>query len=607
MTTSSPSAVPSTAKHDVRLLFPSFRLYWGFIAVTVVLSFSASLFEGMSIGMLIPFLQTFTEDSASFTTGVAWIDVHLLGVNAGDLERLYRICGVILLATWLRVACGYGASVFATISRTRIVEDLRMRLVDQLQSVSLAFYSKTRKGELLNSIMTEIGRTTTSLGIFFTLVTRGSMLLIYVGLMFWISWQLSAMVLVFFALLSIGLSRLIANVRERGREVTEASGEFTTSISEFLDGIRTVIAYNKQEFERSRLYRVARRLSDSVIESTKQQSIVKPLSEGILGTILILFLVVTMQFFVVNGDLDIAFVLTYLFALFRAMPIVHELNNQRSEWARNRAGLSNIAALLRTDDKPYLVDGPHEAPPLRDAITFENVSFGYEPGSLVLKDVNARIERGKMTAIIGASGAGKTTLVDLVPRFYDPTEGAILYDGRDLRQLKTHSLREQIAVVSQATHIFNDTVSANIAYGVADVSTARIREAAAQANALGFVEKMEHGFDTVLGDKGARLSGGQRQRIAIARALLRDPEILILDEATSALDSVSERLVQDSLELLMEGRTVIAIAHRLSTIENADWVLVLEDGEVMEQGTYQDLLDRRGQLWTYHALQFQLA
>jgi subfamily B ATP-binding cassette protein MsbA len=235
----------ATDQHDIRVLLPSFRRYWKYVAITIVLSFGASILEGFSIGMLIPFLQTFTEGSESFTTGVQWIDANVLGANDTEIGRLYRICGIILLATWLRVACTYGYSVFATVSRTRMVEHLRMRIVDQLQAVSLGFYSKARKGELLNSIMTEISRTTASLGILFTVLTRGSMLFIYVVLMFWISWQLSLLVLVFFGLLSLGLSRLIAKVRERGKEVTEASGDFTSAISEFLDGIRTVIAYNK--------------------------------------------------------------------------------------------------------------------------------------------------------------------------------------------------------------------------------------------------------------------------------------------------------------------------------------------------------------------------
>jgi subfamily B ATP-binding cassette protein MsbA len=597
----------SANQHDFRVLLPSFRAYWYIIALTAVLSIAASVFEGLSIGMLIPFLQTFTEEGSAFATGIGWVDTYLLGVDASPLGRLYRICGVILVATWLRGACSYGASVYATVSRARIVEHLRLRLVDQLQSVALSFFSKTRDGELLNSIMTEISRTTASLGILFTMLTRGTMLLIYVALMFWISWELSLFVLAFFGLLSLTMTRIIRNIRSIGEEVTEASGEFTAAVSEFIDGIRTIIAYNKQSYERRRVAKVVRRLSDSVIASTKKQSLIRPISHSVLGTVLIVFLVITMQFFVMSGELDLAFVLTYLFALFRAMPIVHEINSHRSHWAANRAGLANVAALLRTDDKPYLEDGPDQAQPLRHGITFEDVTFGYLPDTPVLKDLNLEFRRGKMTAIVGASGAGKSTLVDLLPRFYDPDRGRILYDGRDLRDFTTSSLRDQIAVVSQATHIFNTSVTDNIAYGIPDISPERLREVAAQSNALSFIEEMEAGFDTVLGDKGTRLSGGQRQRIAIARALLRDPEILILDEATSALDSVSEHLVQESLERLMEGRTVIAIAHRLSTIENADWVIVLEDGEVVEQGTYADLLERQGQLWTYHSLQYQLA
>jgi ABC-type multidrug transport system fused ATPase/permease subunit len=208
---------------------------------------------------------------------------------------------------------------------------------------------------------------------------------------------------------------------------------------------------------------------------------------------------------------------------------------------------------------------------------------------------------------VGSSGAGKSTLVDLIPRFHDATAGRVLLDGVDIRDFDLYSLRDKIAIVSQDTFIFNDTVEANIAYGLPDTTMEQVMDAADKANALEFIDEMADGMQTVLGDRGVRLSGGQRQRLAIARALLRDPEILILDEATSALDSVSERLVQQSLERLMEGRTVVAIAHRLSTVENADWVVVLEDGIVVEEGTYEELLERRGQLWEYHALQFQLS
>jgi subfamily B ATP-binding cassette protein MsbA len=259
------------------------------------------------------------------------------------------------------------------------------------------------------------------------------------------------------------------------------------------------------------------------------------------------------------------------------------------------------------DNKPRQTSGDRNANPLSTEIEFANVSFSYVTGNPVLTNINVHIQQGATTAIVGASGAGKSTLADLIPRFYDPTEGRILYDGVDLREFDVHSLRARIGIVSQSSHMFNDTVRANISYGSSEATTEDIYEAARTANALSFIEDMEDGFDTMLGDRGTRLSGGQRQRLAIARALVQNPEILILDEATSDLDSVSEQLVKQSLDRLMEGRTVIAIAHRLSTIENADWVVVLEEGRLAEEGRYHDLLDRKGCLWEYHKIQYHLA
>jgi subfamily B ATP-binding cassette protein MsbA len=425
--------------------------------------------------------------------------------------------------------------------------------------------------------------------------------------MVWISWELTLIVAGFFAALSFGLTWLIRNVRTHGEELTESSSGFTSAISEYLDGVRTVVAYNRQEHEQSRLYAATQRYADAVIEVTRRALIIQPLSQAVISTVLILLIVYAVQSLILSGAMSLAFLLTFLFAMFRMMPIAHALNGLRGKWAGNRAGLERVAGLLRRDDKPYLTDGAISTAPLQSSIEFQNVSFGYEPDSPVLKGIDLAIKRGSMTALVGASGAGKSTLVKLLPRFYDPSAGAILWDGTDLRDLRVRSLRDRIAIVSQSTHIFNDTVRANIGYGDPEASDADIRRAAEQANALPFIEVMEEGFDTTLGDKGVRLSGGQRQRLSIARALLKNPEILILDEATSDLDSVSEKLVQESLEQIMDGRTVIAIAHRLSTIENADWVVVLEDGRVVEQGLYDDLIHQRGQLWKYHKVQFQVA
>jgi subfamily B ATP-binding cassette protein MsbA len=279
----------------------------------------------------------------------------------------------------------------------------------------------------------------------------------------------------------------------------------------------------------------------------------------------------------------------------------------RGSWAYQRGSLENVAEFLADPEKPYLKDGSTPLKSFDDIIELENVWFAYQSSEMVLKDVTLTIRRGETVAFVGATGAGKSTLADLIARLYDPTQGRILVDGRDLRQHTLDSLRDAVAVVSQDTFLFNRTVRYNLAYGLDDVSDERLRWAAEQANALDFIEDLEDEFDTQLGDRGTRLSGGQRQRIAIARALLRDPEILILDEATSALDSVTEQLVQQALERLMESRTVIAIAHRLSTIEHADKVVVLEEGEIVEQGPYDELLARRGQLWEYHSIQYQAA
>jgi subfamily B ATP-binding cassette protein MsbA len=591
-----------------RLLLRSFFKFSPLIALTILLSLLAAGAEVFSIGMLIPFLKNLSAEAGEgFRTGVAWVDRHVLAAGGTKLERMYRIFGLILAATWMRSGFGYLSNLLGVKVRARVTEDLRMRIVDQLQAVALRFYSTTRTGEIINSAKGEMGRMAGLIGVMKTVVERGLLLVAYVAFMAVISWKLTLVVLVLLGVMAGGLTRLIRSVRRQGGRLTRANGRLTSALTEFVGGIRTVVAFNRQEDERQRLHDAVREKAEAVIETTRRNQAVQPLSQAFVSTIMIIVVALAVQFFVFAGTLDMALLLAFLFALFRAMPVIHQLNSQRGNWAKNQAALENIAALLRRDDKPYLEDGPDEAPALREAITFEDVHFAYEPGEPVLEGVSVRIPRGQTTALVGATGAGKSTLADLIPRFYDPTAGRVCYDGVDVRTFTAQSLRARMAVVSQSTYVFNDTVHANIAYGDPDASFEQIVEVADQANALGFIEDMNDGFDTVLGERGVKLSGGQRQRVAIARALLRDPEILILDEATSALDSVTEKQVQDSLARLMRGRTVVAIAHRLSTIEDADQVVVLEEGRIVEQGGYRKLLERRGQLWEYHATQYQMA
>jgi subfamily B ATP-binding cassette protein MsbA len=405
--------------------------------------------------------------------------------------------------------------------------------------------------------------------------------------------------------MAVGLSTLNKRVRERSFEISTANGKFTTTAIEFISGIRTIQSFATQDFERKRYYKASEDFVAASVRIIRLWAMVKPLAEGIATTILIGMILVAFTGVLTNGSLKVASLLTFLFILVRLVPIIQDVNGTRAVISSLHGSAENIKELLRTDNKTYFQNGKIEFSGLKHSIEFMGVDFGYDTNDLVLKNITLSIERGRMTALVGASGAGKTTLADLIPRFYDPTQGKVLIDGIDLRQFEINSLRQKLAIVSQDTFIFNTSVRNNIVYGKEGATEQEIQEAARLAHALEFIQDMPEGFETQLGDRGVRLSGGQRQRIAIARALLHNPEILILDEATSALDSVSERLIQESIEKLSVGRTVIAIAHRLSTIMRADKVIVLEQGEIVEQGTYNELLALRGKLWDYHQIQNQ--
>jgi subfamily B ATP-binding cassette protein MsbA len=418
---------------------------------------------------------------------------------------------------------------------------------------------------------------------------------------------MAVIALAFCLFLFLMLGGALRKMRTVGEAIYASDGAVVSLITEMLGAIRTITSFGTREYESRRFEAISAENAATTASVVRKSALVGPVSQGVASIGLIAMLLIAVQFFVLPGRMSVAVLLTFFFALFRLLPLVQMLNGHRSQWAISRNALDVVAGLLDEHDKPYIIDGHVPLIHFEDSIVFEDVTFAYEPGQEVLSGVSLVLRQGETTALVGASGAGKSTLVDLVARLHDPTAGRILLDGTDLRHFTLNSLRRHVVVVSQQTFLFHDTVRANISYGLDDVPLERIRWAAEKANALEFIDAMPEGFDTVLGDRGERLSGGQRQRISIARALLRDPEILILDEATSALDSISERLVEETLEFLMRGRTVIVIAHRLSTVENADHVVVLDDGRVVEDGTYSELLERKGHLWSYHRLQFQEA
>ena len=594
--------------HSNAFILREFKYFRSIAVLAIVFTLTAAVFEGLTVGLIASFLQGLTNpNEPPIQSGIEWLDVTFLATTASPKGRIYRLSSLILLAIWLRSLLTYLGLFYSWLTQAHLCDRIRLLLFEQLQSLSLGFYSKSQSGELINTVTTEVNQLQRAFDIFTNMITRGSTLLVYIISMFWLSWQLSIAALMMYGLLSVGLSWLIARVREASFAIPKSNGKLTSVTMEYINGIKTIHAAATQDYERTQFEKSSAGIKDAHAKVAAISTLVKPIAEGVASTILIVMVIVAFNLFIVDGELRAASLLTFMFILFRMMPLVSQVNGARENLSRFHGSVDNIKELLRTDNKTYLKNGKLQFTGLKHSIELIAVDFGYDTKDLVLHDINLSIEKGKTTALVGASGAGKTTLADLIPRFYDPNSGIIAIDDINIKDLEINSLRQRMAVVSQDTFIFNNSVRYNLTYGLQDIPEELIIEVAQQANSWQFIQELPEGLDTILGDRGVRLSGGQRQRIAIARALLRDPEILILDEATSALDSLTEKLIQESLAKLSVGRTVIAIAHRLSTIIRADKIVVLEAGRIVEQGAYQELLAKQGRLWNYHQMQYGLS
>jgi len=587
------------------LILKEFKYFKKIVILALIFSCLAATFEGVSLGFLMSFLQNLTSPNAQpIHLGINWFDYWVLGTKSSAINRLYRISILILLSAWMRAAFNYLSQVYTELTQLHLVDRLRKQIFEQLQSLPLSYFNKTRSGELINTITTEIERIKQGFSGAAFLFTRILTCLVYLGTMSLISWKLTLVSVLLFVLLGAALSNLNKRVREKSFGMSIANGNFTSIAMEFINGMRTIHAFNTQDFERQRYYQASNQIVSSSTKVVLAWTAVKPLAESAAVTVLVSMIIIAFTNFVINGKLQVSSLLTFFFVLFRLVPLIQDMNGTRAFMSTLQGSADNIKNLLKASDKTYFKNGNIQFSGFKRAINLVSVDFSYNEAQKILKNITLTIERGKMTALVGASGSGKTTLADLIPRFHDATEGHVYIDEVDIKQWEIASLRSKIAVVSQDTFIFNASVWDNIAYGTPGATELEIKEVARLANALEFILQMPEGFDTIMGVRGVRLYGGQRQRIAIARALLRNPEILILDEATSALDSVSERLIQDSLEKLAVGRTVIAIAHRLSTIAKADKVVVLDQGKIVEQGTYQELLNIQGKFWNYHQMQY---
>jgi ATP-binding cassette, subfamily B, bacterial MsbA len=513
--------------------------------------------------------------------------------------------GAIIVTIFLKNLATY-ASALASSSLTRkLTSDMRETGLKLLLEIDIDYYAKTKVGDLINRLGGEIGRAASAIGSTVKIVILGITILVFVSLLLSISWQLTIAATLLLSLVTLINQYAISRSRNFGKQLSEMSRAYSISVLETLNGIRLVKATGNEEKEYQRIKKLIRDRELADFQSQVNSEAITPLSEVMGITALLLIVLLSKTFFADQVSSLSTVLLTYLLVLLRVLPLISQLNTIRSNFASTAASVDMTNEFLSLHDKPFMSKGKLPYTKLEKGVSFNSLCFAY-PGNekLVLKDVNLYLPRGTTLALVGGSGAGKSTLADLLPRFYDPIAGSITIDGTDLREFDLISLRKRMGIVSQDTFLFNDSVQNNIAYGRAEATEDEIITAAKRANAYEFISKLPQGFDTLIGDRGVMLSGGQRQRLAIARALLQNPEILILDEATSALDTVSERLVQTALDDLSRDRTTLVIAHRLSTVQKANQIAVLEQGQVVEVGTHEELLEKGGYYSRLYSMQF---
>jgi len=590
--------------------------YRGLFALSVVAMAIFSALDAISMAMLIPFLEVLFQDPAEagstlFAGREGGVYDFLNDVVGGMIPPDAPMVGlrnvlVILFAVFLlkNIALYIQLYVVVVIEQ-RVTKDLRDEIYSHLMGMDLGFFQRTKSGQIISRVTNDVDQIR-------TLVTRNLaqglsnviQAVAFLVVLLLLSWQLTLATLIALPVMMGLWQRFRKRIWAGVLKVWDAVGEVSSHIQESIGGVRLVKATGSERYEEGRFRELTRRQYKATVRNERWRQFFPPANEMIIATALLVVLWFGSRQVLVEGTLAPGAFIAFTVLAARILSPIKWLGKFPAIVQPGLAAAERAFELL--DAQPEITDSPdaREVDGFEDAIRLESVSFEYEAGEPVLRGVDLEIGRGEVVALVGPSGAGKTTIANLVPRFYEPTAGRITLDGVDLRELRIGDLRSLMGIVTQETILFHDTVRANIGYGVGDVPQEALESAARAAHAHDFIAQLPEGYDTVLGERGTRLSGGQRQRIAIARALLRDAPILILDEATSALDTQSEALVQQAIERLMEDRTVLVIAHRLSTVRKADRIVVMKDGAVVDQGTHDELLERDGLFRRLYQLQF---
>ena len=520
-------------------------------------------------------------------------------------ETLKMLCVSILIIFLLKNVFLYIKNITLTVVQFRLITELRDKLYIQFHKLSLSFFDKQKSGELTSIVVNDVGNMRQALTTGFQRIfVEPINILAFTSLLFIINWKLAAIAITIIPLAGFVIVNISRSIRRKSRRTAVKIAGITNIITETLTSMRVVKAFAMEDYEIDRFTNETKIYYNLIFRRALLRSLAPPITET-LGVIIGIALLWVGGKEVLNAQgLTSEDFIRFILIMFSGLQPIRSLSNVFAEIQVGAASAERVFVIL--DNPPTIVDEFDAViiDTFEDKIQINDVSFKYESDDTVLKNISFEIEKGSAVALVGSSGSGKSTLADLIPRFYDVNQGSIEIDGQDIRHVTLNSLRRLMGIVTQETILFNDTIKANIAYGQKDVDDKQVIAAATAANALEFIEELPEGLNTVIGEKGVKLSGGQRQRLAIARAIMKNPPILILDEATSALDTESERLVQEALGTLMTDRTVLVIAHRLSTVTNADKIIVLEKGQIKEMGTHKELIQKNGHYSNLYNVQF---
>lgn len=535
-----------------------------------------------------------------------WIAFLVSSLSGEGKPAILNFAVIAILAIAVAGAISsYTENYLTTSVGQRVMHDLRRMVYHHIQRLSLAYHDQKRTGDLISRVTSDIDAiqsliSSVLLGILVNILT----LLGMIGVMLYLNWRFTLISLSIAPLLFLVVYSFTRRIKQASRDVRKKEGALVSVLQEVLSSIRVVQAFTREDYEQRRFEQQSMESVEMALRARGLKAKLPPMVEIIVavGTCLVVWYGARL---VISGQLSVGALVVFFLYLGKMYKPMRELSKMTDTISKAMVGFERIQEVFETDMIVRNRRGARNAPRFKGQIEFENVSFGYEKDFPILKDISLKIEAGQIAAIVGPTGAGKTTIISLIPRFYDPLSGDVKIDGLDVRSFKVKSLRQQISFVLQESLLFRAPIWQNIAYGKPEASREEIIHAAELANAAEFIEKMPEGYDTMVGERGGTLSGGQRQRIAIARAIIRDAPILILDEPSSGLDAASEELVFDALDRLMEGKTSIVIAHRLATIRRADIIFVIDEGKLVESGTHDELMERSGLYAELYEIQFR--